>query len=126
MRDPYDVLGVPRGATLEEIKRAYRRLAKTFHPDLNPGISRIAQTFKEVAIAHDVLGDPEKGARFDRGGIDATGAERPRRSYYRNDAQSDWGGRYRGFDGEDAFFDDELFGERAWSTRRPSAPATRS
>lgn len=111
MRDPYDVLGVPRGASPEEIKRAYRRLAKKFHPDLNPGNTRIEQTFKEVAIAHDVLGDAEKRARFDRGEIDATGAEQPRRSYYKNYAQGDWGGRYRGFDGEDAFFDDELFGD---------------
>ena len=64
-----------------------------------------------MAVAHDVLGDPEKRARFDRGEIDATGAEQPRRSCYRSYAQGDWGGRYRGFDGEDASFDDELFGD---------------
>jgi DnaJ-class molecular chaperone len=111
MRDPYDVLGVPRGASPEEIKQAYRRLAKKLHPDINPGNSRIEQTFKEVAVAHDVLGDPEKRARFDRGEIDGAGAERPRRSYYRGYAEGNWGARYRGFDGDESFFDDELFGD---------------
>jgi len=110
MRDPYDVLGVPRGASAEEIKQAYRRLAKKLHPDLNPGNSRIEQTFKEVAVAHDVLGDPESRARFDRGEIDGSGAER-RRSYYKNYAEGDRGARYRGFDGDEAYFDDELFGD---------------
>src|SRR5471032_3278067 len=100
MRDPYDVLGVPRGASAEEIKQAYRRRAKKLHPDLNPGNSRIEQTFKEVAVAHDVLGDPERRARFDRGEIDASGAER-RRSYYKNYAEDDRGARYRGFDGDE-------------------------
>ena len=62
MRDPYEVLGVPRGASAEEIKQAYRRLAKKLHPDLNPGNPHIEQAFKEVAIAHDLLGDGEKRA----------------------------------------------------------------
>jgi len=121
MRDPYDVLGVPRGASPEEIKQAYRRLAKKLHPDLNPGNPRIEQTFKEVAVAHDLLGDPQKRARFDRGEIDASGAEQPRRSYYRSYAQGNWGARYRGLDGEDSFFDDELFGDLF----RGRAPGTR-
>ncbi len=111
MRDPYEVLGVPRGAGPEEIKQAYRRLAKKLHPDLNPGNQRIEQAFKEVAIAHDLLGDPERRARYDRGEIDASGAERPRRSYYRSYAEGGSNARYRGFDGEDSFFDDELFGD---------------
>jgi DnaJ-class molecular chaperone len=111
MRDPYEVLGVPRGASAEEIKRAYRKLAKKLHPDLNPGNPRIEQAFKEVAVAHDLLGDEEKRARFDRGEIDATGAERPRRSYYKNDAQGNRGAPYRGFDGEEGYFDDELFAD---------------
>jgi DnaJ-class molecular chaperone len=111
MRDPYEVLGVPRGASAEEIKQAYRRLAKKLHPDLNPGNPRIEQAFKEVAIAHDLLGDGEKRARFDRGEIDATGAEKQRRSYYKNHAQGGWGARHRGFDGEDGYFEDELFAD---------------
>ncbi len=111
MRDPYEVLGVPRGASAEEIKRAYRKLAKKLHPDLNPGNPRIEQAFKDVAVAHDLLGDEEKRARFDRGEIDATGAERPARSYYKNDTQGDRRARYRGFDGEEAYFDGELFAD---------------
>jgi DnaJ-class molecular chaperone len=111
MRDPYEVLGVPRGAGAEEIKHAYRKLAKKLHPDLNPGNPRVEQAFKEVAVAHDLLSDVEKRARFDRGEIDATGAERRRRSYYKNYAQGDWGARYRGFDGEEAYFEDELFAD---------------
>ena len=108
MRDPYDVLGVPRGASAEEIKHAYRKLAKTLHPDLNPGNPRIEQASEELAIANNLLGGPEKRMRFDRGEIDATGAERQRRSFYKNYAQGDWGARYRGFDGEDGYFEDKL------------------
>ncbi len=77
MRDPYDVLGVARTASDAEIRRAYRKLAKKLHPDVNPGNPKVADPFKEVAAANDLLSDPEKRARFDRGEIDAGGAERP-------------------------------------------------
>jgi DnaJ-class molecular chaperone len=76
MRDPYAVLGVERGASDEAIKKAYRRLAKKLHPDVNPGNSAVEQQFKEVTAAYDLLSDPAKRARFDRGEIDAAGAER--------------------------------------------------
>jgi DnaJ-class molecular chaperone len=76
MRDPYETLGLRRTATAEEIKRAYRRLAKKLHPDLNPGKAAIEQQFKEATAAYELLSDPEKRARFDRGEIDAAGAER--------------------------------------------------
>ncbi len=79
MRDPYDVLGVPRDADADTIKKAYRKLAKQYHPDLNPGDAGIERKFKDVSVAHDLLSDPEKRARFDRGEIDASGAERPMR-----------------------------------------------
>jgi DnaJ-class molecular chaperone len=78
MRDPYAVLGVPRGASEDELKRAYRKLAKTLHPDLNPGKRATEQQFKEVAAAYDLLSDPAKRARYDRGEIDADGSERMR------------------------------------------------
>jgi DnaJ-class molecular chaperone len=78
MRDPYAVLGVARGASDEEVKRAYRKLAKTLHPDLNPGKRATEQQFKEVAAAYDLLSDPAKRARYDRGEIDADGNERMR------------------------------------------------
>src|SRR3546814_20830264 len=107
MKDPYDVLGVSRSAKPDEIKQAYRKLAKKLHPDLNPGNSKIEQQFKEVSAAYDLLSDPEKRARFDRGEIDASGAERPNRSYYRNYAEGGQGAKYQDFHfGEDVSADD--------------------
>jgi DnaJ-class molecular chaperone len=83
-RDPYEVLGVKRDASQQEIQKAYRRLAKKLHPDLNPGNAEAEKQFKEVAAAYDLLSDPEQRARFDRGEIDASGAERPQQRYYRD------------------------------------------
>jgi hypothetical protein len=82
--DPYAILGVKREASQDEIRSAYRGLAKKLHPDLNPGDKAAEEKFKEVASAYDLLGDPDKRARLDRGEIDASGAERPRERYYRD------------------------------------------
>ena len=82
--DPYSVLGVKKEATPDEIRAAYRKLAKTLHPDLNPGDRAAEEKFKAVAAAYDLVGDPEKRARYDRGEIDASGTERPRERYYRD------------------------------------------
>ncbi len=68
MRDPYEVLGVSRDATAEEIKSAYRRLARRYHPDVNPGDHEAEEKFKEIGQAHAILSDPDKRARFDRFG----------------------------------------------------------
>jgi len=89
--DPYTTLGVKKDATQNEIQKAYRRLAKKLHPDLNPGNKTAEGKFKEVSAAYNVLSDPDKRARFDRGEIDASGTERPRQQYYRDFA--DQGGR---------------------------------
>lgn len=89
--DPYITLGVKKDATQDEIQKAYRRLAKKLHPDLNPGNKTAEEKFKEISAAYDLLGDPEKRARFDRGEIDASGTERPRQHYYRDFAdQGGW------------------------------------
>ena len=72
------MLGVKRDASADEIRKAYRKLAKEFHPDLNPGKPEAEARFKAVTAAYDILSDPEKRARYDRGEIDETGAERPR------------------------------------------------
>src|SRR2546429_887734 len=82
--DPYAVLGVKPEATQEEIRKAYRGLAKKLHPDLNPGDRQAEEKFKQISAAYDIVGDAEKRARFDRGEIDAAGNERPRERYYRD------------------------------------------
>lgn len=87
MRDPYEVLGVRRGDSDETIRKAYRALAKKFHPDLNPGKVDAAERFKEINAANDLLSDPERRARFDRGEIDAEGHEAAPRGFW-TDAQT--------------------------------------
>ena len=86
--DPYQTLGVSKDASQEAIQKAYRRLAKKFHPDLNPGNKQAEEKFKDISTAYDLLGDPQKRARFDRGEIDASGTERPRHRYYRDFADA--------------------------------------
>src|SRR4051794_26921812 len=68
-RDLYKVLGVDRKASPEEIKKAYRKLARQYHPDKNPGNKEAETRFKEISAAYDVLGDPEKRKQYDRGGL---------------------------------------------------------
>ncbi len=75
MPDPYQTLGVPRGASEDDIRKAYRKLAKRHHPDLNAGKPEAAEKFKTIGAAHDLLSDPAKRARFDMGEIDAEGNE---------------------------------------------------
>ncbi len=93
MRDPYEVLGVPRDADADAIKKAYRKLAKQYHPDLNPGDAAIERKFKDVSVAHDLLSDAEKRGRFDRGEIDANGVDRPMRGRRSANAGADSGFR---------------------------------
>jgi len=85
--DPYKALGLGKNATQDEIKKAYRKIAKTDHPDLNPDPAA-HERFKAASSAHDLLKDPEQRARFDRGEIDASGQERPQRHYYRDYAEA--------------------------------------
>ncbi|HEY1225482.1 MAG TPA: DnaJ C-terminal domain-containing protein [Brevundimonas sp.] len=73
--DPYKELGVSRGASQDEIKKAFRKLAKELHPDKNPGNKVADERFKRVTAAFDIIGDAEKRAKFDRGEIDADGRE---------------------------------------------------
>src|SRR6185295_6970046 len=65
-RDYYEILGVARAAKEEEIKKAYRKLARKYHPDLNPNNKQAEEKFKEVQEAYEVLSDPEKRQRFDQ------------------------------------------------------------
>jgi DnaJ-class molecular chaperone len=115
--DPYKVLGVSKTATQDEIKKAYRKLAKTLHPDLNPDDPGKQAQFQAVTAAYDLLGDAEKRRRFDAGEIDASGQERPERQYYHQYAAQDGGERYDGgfAAGHEEDFSDlfaDLFGRR--------------
>jgi DnaJ-class molecular chaperone len=92
---PYEVLGVKPDASADEIRKAYRKLAKQFHPDINPGKPEAEARFKEISAAYDLLSDSDKRARYDRGEIDETGAERPPRGYYRSQAEGAQGWRYQ-------------------------------
>jgi DnaJ-class molecular chaperone len=92
---PYQVLGVKPGANADDIRKAYRKLAKQFHPDLNPGKPEAEARFKSISAAYDLLSDPDKRARYDRGEIDESGAERPTRGYYRSQAEGAQGWKYQ-------------------------------
>jgi DnaJ-class molecular chaperone len=124
--DPYTTLGVKKDATQDDIQKAYRRLAKKLHPDLNPGNKSAENRFKEVSAAYSLLSDPDKRARFDRGEIDETGTERPRQQYYRDFADQDGWSAYTsnaGFSdfGDYAGADDilsEIFGREGRTGRR--------
>ncbi|MBD9526007.1 MULTISPECIES: DnaJ C-terminal domain-containing protein [Paracoccus] len=85
--DPYKALGVSKTASQDEIKKAYRKIAKTDHPDLTPDPAA-HERFKAASSAYDLLKDADQRARFDRGEIDASGQERQQRHYYRDYAQA--------------------------------------
>jgi DnaJ-class molecular chaperone len=76
MADPYKTLGVAPGASADEIKKAYRKLAKKLHPDVNPGNKKVETQFKEATAAYDLLSDTEKRRKFDNGEIDENGNPR--------------------------------------------------
>ena len=105
-QDPYLELGVSRNASEAEIRKAFHKLAKKHHPDVNPGSKTSEETFKRASAAFDLLGDPEKRAKFDAGEIDADGRETAR-AY----SQGPFGGG--GFGGAD--FGDQAGGYRSAS-----------
>src|SRR5512143_277015 len=76
MRDPYEILGVSKGASEGEIKSAYRKLAKKLHPDANKHDPKAASRFAELNAAYEIVGDDDKRKAFDRGEIDAEGKPR--------------------------------------------------
>ncbi len=138
-RDLYDILGVPRAATADEIKKAYRRLAKKYHPDVNPGDKAAEERFKEVTAAADVLSDSKKRAFYDefgadslRSGFDASKAD-AYRQWKRQGAPPggmpfDFGGFQEVNVGDFGTFDfgsvfEDLFGGRAGRGRARAAQA---
>ncbi|WP_324754220.1 J domain-containing protein [Roseovarius sp. Pro17] len=118
--DPYKALGVPKDAPQADIKKAYRKLAKTLHPDLHPGDKAKDAEFRAISAAYEIIGDAEKRKRFDAGEIDASGQERPERQYYRQHTGADPMGRYESAEGYGDFEDvsdifADLFGGRRQS-----------
>lgn len=115
--DPYEALGVSKTASAAEIKKAYRKIVKESHPDINPGDKAGEARFKAAAAAYDLLKDPEKRARFDRGEIDASGQERPETHFYRNYAGAQdnpyrGGQRFDDYEDVSDFFSDFMRGQR--------------
>lgn len=107
LNDPYKILGVAPTASADDIQKAYRKLAKKLHPDLNPGNPEAEEKFKKVAGAYDLIGDAEKRKRFDSGEIDAAGAERPGQNYYRDYASSEQNHPYTDNSGSADFMESE-------------------
>ena len=101
-KNPYELLGVASSATQEEIKNAYRNLAKKLHPDLNPGNKSAEKKFKEINAAYELVGTPENRAKFDRGELDK--AREQRQGPFYRETQCE-GGRYSQSFGE---MDDEF------------------
>ncbi len=119
MRDPYTVLGVPKSAGADEIKKAFRGLAKKFHPDQNKTDPKAKEKFSEANSAYEILGDEKKRGQFDRGEIDAEGKPRfqgfegfggrrrpqPGAQEYEHNFSGGGAGGQRGFDPADIFAD---------------------
>jgi DnaJ-class molecular chaperone len=114
IEDLYSTLNVKRSASADEIRTAYRKLAKELHPDLHPGDKAAEEKFKRVSAAFAILGDPEKRKRYDAGEIDASGQEKAGQ-FYRDFAEGRGGARYRSAEGFGDFSDlfSDLFGGRA-------------
>jgi DnaJ-class molecular chaperone len=136
MRDPYEVLGVPRGASAAAIKSAYRKLAKKHHPDNNKNDPKSAARFSEINSANEIIGDEDKRKQFDRGEIDADGKPRfqgfpggdPRgRGGFETHTFRTGGAGARGFGGGGGGFEDilnSMFGGAAARGARPGGGTT--
>ena len=118
MKDLYAILGISRNASQDDVKKAYRQMAKTYHPDLNPGNADAERKFKEISQAYDILADAEKRKRYDAGEIDADGQEQAPRAgagagggFYRNYASAGRGNKYRSFDFGDEFSAEDIFAD---------------
>src|SRR5437870_8510501 len=123
-KDLYHVLGVSRTASADDIKKAYRKLARKHHPDVNPGNKEAEERFKEISLAHDVLSDPEKRRLYDEFGEDGL---RPGFDAENMRAYQQWGrGGFGGARGEQhgdrtSFSFEDVFGDWFGSSNRERA-----
>ena len=117
MNDPYETLGVTRSATDKEIKDAFKKLARKFHPDLHPGDKDAEANFKNISAANDLLKDKVKRRKFDAGEIDASGAERPQERFYRDFADGPAYSSHATQDGFESNEDLEEFLAKAFAGR---------
>lgn len=126
MRDPYDILGVARTASEAEIKKAFRRLAKQYHPDRNADDKSAPEKFAEVNSAYEIIGDAEKRGQFDRGEIDAEG--KPKFQGFEGFGGREHGFRYSSENMSDVGMDDILsqilggFGRQGGPGAGPGGP----
>ncbi|MEP3436028.1 MAG: DnaJ C-terminal domain-containing protein [Hoeflea sp.] len=114
MKNPYEILGVKKTASDQEIKTAFKKLAKKYHPDLHPDDKSAEARFKDVSGAHEFLKDKERRRRFDAGEIDASGAEKQQQQYYRDYAGASASGGHARQDGFASNEDLEDFLSRAF------------
>ena len=114
MKNPYEALGLKQGASDQEIKLAFKKLAKKYHPDLHPDDKQAEARFKDISAAHEFLKDKDRKRRFDAGEIDASGAEKYQQHYYRDHAGPQSSGFHAGQDGFASNEDLEEFLARAF------------
>lgn len=134
-KDYYSILGVNKDATQDEIKKAYRKLAKKYHPDANPNNKKAEEKFKEVSEAYEVLGDPDKRKKYDAFGSrvnfqdgfdfdpESYGFGNNVRYEYRTNAGGDYSDFFKSFFGEDGFDLGSIFGGFGSQQRRKRYPA---
>ncbi|MBQ4315433.1 MAG: DnaJ domain-containing protein, partial [Lentisphaeria bacterium] len=121
-QDYYDILGVSKNATSEEIKKAYRKLAIKYHPDKNPGNKEAEEKFKEVSQAYEVVGNPEKRRQYDQLGHEAYTNAGNGGAYDSRHAQDIFSQFFGGFGGGGGFNFEDLFGGGGSRRRNPNAP----
>lgn len=135
MRDPYDVLGVSKSASAADIKKAYRQLAKKYHPDRNKDDVKAKERFAEINTAYEIVGDEKKKAQFDRGEIGADGKPRGFEGFGAGGGPRGWRGRTGGGDqhfefhfggdapgGRGGFDPSDIFSELFGGARRRAGP----
>src|SRR5215813_10573712 len=119
-RDLYAILGLSKGASADEIRKAYRKLARKYHPDLNPGNKEAEERFKDLSLANDVLSDDKKRALYDEFGMAGlqAGFDAAQAREYKRWAESGQGFSFRGGDNAEGFgFEFPQGGRRPGSAR---------